>query len=495
MRIEIELHCAKCGGTNLWIEGQHLKKCSYCDSLLYFEVTQESRFYLPPTIRDADQLFATIVNAKAEKKRSEDMSYYPGTEDKRGPEMITMPTIPLGPYLEKYRRKVEVLQSRLLLVPYWHFQAVLLQCLLARTDRNEREYQLRTIEIDEAVHGYDDIKWNFRDRGLRFGQAKLKEITSDLLSSSAHFPFSDEVDSRLDRIMAAVPSLMPKYDFKLYSLCGRERIPVFRPYWVCRFSCDGIENMLIDACFGSVAGYPEPGETQELLAYNEHPYLQTVPPRIHVLASRCPECGFDVQWSGNEAVRFCSNCSRGLSYQEGSIQNHKYHYAEPETGPHCYLPFWKMRAILADKTQTFASLQHYYRQSFPDRLIAKKTFGDSLWIPAVQPKRLEKGDEFFAALAGDATSRSPRLIEGPVTPPAEIYDATCDNVKAHEIAKCILPSAGGVPASIHKLASVSRMLRETSIEVQDSELALVPYKKDGTDIMISGHRFSLRLLE
>jgi predicted RNA-binding Zn-ribbon protein involved in translation (DUF1610 family) len=494
-RFEIEVHCPECGGTDFWPEGQHLKKCSFCASLLYFEPKPDSRFYLSPTVQTENQLKSVIVVYRAEKQRAEDTARYPGENRENEPEMLSVPTRPLAPYLAEFERKVSLEKCRLIYVPYWHFQAVLTQCLLARSEHDVREYQMRSTGVDEALPAYDDTRWNFRDRGLRFGQAKLKEATTELLSQHPHLAFRSDIESQLDRMINTFPPLVRRYDFRSYRLCNRQRLAILRPYWIVRFACDEVESVLVDACYGSVAGHPNGLEANALLLYGDMPYITSEPAQIRVLPARCPVCGFDIDWSADEVIHFCTNCGRALALRNSEIQTAPYDYATLPDSSWCHLPFWKLRVKLQCKGRTYTGLKSYFRESFQERILRKGPYGDSLWIPAVQPKRMEKGDEFFAALIADATACSPALQEGPVVPSGALRPAVrLDSVTASEIAACALPSASGVPTSLHKLVSVSRMLRETSVEVTEVRLVLVPYRTQQQDILVGTQRFSVKLL-
>lgn len=494
-QFEIEVHCPECGGTGFWPEGQHLKKCPYCASLLYFEPGPDSRFYLGPTVQTENQLKSVIVLYKAEKQRAEDTARYPGENQENQPEMLSVPTRPLAPYLERFERSVSIEECKLIYVPYWHFQAVLTQCLLARSEHDVREYQMRTMAVDEALPAYDDTRWDFRDRGLRFGQARLKEATGELLSMHPHLAFRSDIESQLDGMINAFPPLVRRYDFKLYGLCNRQRLPILRPYWIAKFACERVESVLVDACFGSVAGHPDAEESSKLLLYGEMPYIPTEPLRIRVLPARCPVCGFDIDWSSEEVVHFCTNCGRALALRDSEIQTVAYDYATLPDSSWCHLPFWKIRVKLQCKGRTYDGLKGYFRESFQERILRKGPYGDSLWIPAVQPRRMEKGDEFFAALIADATACSPALQEGPVVPTGSLHPTVrLDSVTASEMAACALPTASGVPASLHKLVTVSRMLRETSVDVTEVRLVLAPYRIQQQDLLVGTQRFSVKLL-
>lgn len=494
-RFEMEIHCPKCGGTEIWLEGQRLKKCAFCASLLYFESNAESRFYLSPTVETENQLRNVIIQNKAEKQRAEDTARYPSDNGENQPQMLSVPTRPLEPYLARFERKVSLGKYQLIFVPYWHFQAALMQCLLTRSEHDERKYQMRSMEVDEALPAYDDKRWNFRDRGLRFGQARLKEATGEVLSQHPHFEFHSDIESELDRMMNAFPPLVRRYDFKLVHLCNRQRLPIFRPYWIAQFECDGVESVLVDAIYGSVAGYPDPAETSSLLMYGEMPYNSSKPLQVKVFPARCPECGVDIDWQTDEVVHFCENCGRALELHHAGIQQVPYEYADLADTSGRYLPFWKLRVRLHCKGRTYDDLKTYFRESFPERVLRKGPYGDSLWIPAITPKRMEKGDEFFAALIADATATSPALREGPTLPGGKMIAARLDSLTATELAVCALPSACGVPASIHKLASVSRMLRETSVEVTEARLVLAPYRAQQQDLLVGNQRFSIKLLD
>ncbi len=93
-------------------------------------------------------------------------------------------------------------------------------------------------KVDEAIPAYDDTRWNFRDRGLRFAHAKLKEATAELLSQHPHLEFQDDIESQLDRMINSFPPLSNATISCYTSFATRQRLPILRPYWIVNFECD-----------------------------------------------------------------------------------------------------------------------------------------------------------------------------------------------------------------------------------------------------------------
>src|SRR3990172_1683626 len=192
--LEIEVACPECGGPILWLEQHRLNGCSYCGSMLYFEHNVESRFYLPPTVTTPEEIKEVLVLSKAEKKRAERMARYPTGNPESTPEMLSVFSTPLEPFLLEFRAKISLQDVRLIYAPYWHIQAILFQCLLGTNKQEVKQYFFRRAFVDETLQAYNSELWNFRDRGLRFGQARLKQVTASFLSTTPHISFDENFD-------------------------------------------------------------------------------------------------------------------------------------------------------------------------------------------------------------------------------------------------------------------------------------------------------------
>src|SRR5262249_27089712 len=195
MKLEIEIHCPECGGSHDWQPETHLQNCPFCGSLLYLEMNDERRFYMEPVFGTTEQLRSIVVTWLAEQKKSDEMARYPDPRTNEVPTAILNSlSASLSSYVEDIERSLTIQESRMIYVPYWLFQGTLFQNILAKDRFESKRYVLRTCLMEDSVPAYGPL-WNFRDRGLRFGQARLKETTRDWLSNPNYLPFAEDYDS------------------------------------------------------------------------------------------------------------------------------------------------------------------------------------------------------------------------------------------------------------------------------------------------------------
>src|SRR5687767_14979653 len=100
-RLQVEIRCPHCGGSQAWFEHQRLNRCEYCGSTLYFEEDSTHRFYLEPTARTVEDVKEVLVVAHATRKRAEKMARYPSPYDDRPQEMLSLIPVELGPFLRE----------------------------------------------------------------------------------------------------------------------------------------------------------------------------------------------------------------------------------------------------------------------------------------------------------------------------------------------------------------------------------------------------------
>ena len=295
--IELEVHCPECAGTVVWTEQQVTGRCEYCGSLLYFEPDLEHRFYLEPRVRSTLELVQVLALWKAERERADVVARYrSGDENDLLAALVT--DVELAPFIRKFEALIDVRRMSMIYVPYWHFQAILFQSILEVNEHGTKEFSLRRLAVDQALPAYDPDRWNFRDRGLRFKKARFKEVTHDLLATSPHMKFSFDSAAAFDTILRthvpAKPETMRLLNHNTFCQC--RKVPVLRPYWIVDYDCRGTETVLVDACFGTVAGHPDSAEADRLYGYKDRPHVPASSPALKVISSRCPVCGVDINW-------------------------------------------------------------------------------------------------------------------------------------------------------------------------------------------------------
>lgn len=494
---ELEVFCPECGGTVIWMEQQIIGRCEFCSSSLLFEPDIEHRFYVEPRVKSSDDVKKVLVLWKAQQKRSETLGRLHSHNDTGPVDVLNLIDLDLAPFVSEFDDRLTLRNASLLYVPYWQFQASLIQCLLGVDPHGTKEYMCRRAAVDQAVAAYDQEQWNFRDRGLRFKDTRFKEVTRGMLSSQAHLPFSAETEAMCRRIVQAQPPLEEdrNFLFKYYSLCDERRIPVLRPYWIVNYVCGESETVLVDACFGNVAGHPDEAEARKLFAYHGKPLAPADTPALRVITSRCPDCGADTEWSIAERVHFCANCGRALVLDSGEISIQPYTYVEPPNDEHILLPFWKFQIKLEFRNKTYRELAEYFRMFFQDRLLKQHVSGDCVCVPAFFIQRNRRGDQLLGELLCSAVGKLAILTTGPIQPQTEIRPGQIDGGTAAQMLGALIPSVAGAPTALYKMGSLNQMLKDTVLNCEKPELIVLPYPVEADHLIVNSKSFGLGLLD
>jgi hypothetical protein len=498
-RFSLELACPQCGGSFFWIETDHQKYCPYCASLLYFEQHRKNYWYIEPRITTPQQICEVIILNKAEKMRAEKVAMLNESRRSDDKPLMDIMEIALAPFLDLFRHKIVLESYRLIYAPYYLMKGIVYQCLLGQDERGSKEYGLHRIPVSETIPAYADALWNFRDRGIHFGAVKLKQATQEMLSGANHIAFESNVISQIERTAGHAMPKEKHYEtflFKQNVLCDERAIPVLRPYWFVTCSADkSAEALLLDASFDSVAGYPLEGELQRFETYSEKPLCEVEIPRVTIVTSRCPECGSDCRWLPHQLIHICKNCNRGLALNDDEIKTIPYQFGRDTCAKPIFLPFWKVRVSLELRSTKYDRLREYFLLFYQERLLKVDPSADSIYFPAFATPADKKGDDIFSAAALAAVSEQWDFLQGPAPPAIQVAVITASRESASDALPNLVPSLSGVPPGLHKMGSLTQMLKQTKILQLASSLVLLPFEQQDQDVILAGKRISLKLLE
>jgi hypothetical protein len=299
-----------------------------------------------------------------------------------------------------------------------------------------------------------------------------------------------------DRIVLAQPPAeeAANFLFKQYTLCDQRKLPVLRPYWIVNYTCGSAETVLVDGCFGTVAGHPDSEEAGRLFRYRDTPLVAAETPALKVISSRCPVCGADTDWRKSEKIHFCRNCGRALILRAGEIIVQPYRIAEPAANS-VLLPFWRFHLRLKHKSREYQDLGAYFKLFFAERLLKQRPYGDFISIPAFPIRLMKKGDQLLADLIVSASTIGPNLVEGPLQPFTEITSGLVDAAGAREMIACSLPSAAGVVPGLYKSGNLIEILKETSVQPGEAQLVVIPFPVKNENLIANAKPYSLALLD
>ena len=431
--------------------------------------------------------------------RAEKVAMFNETRKSDDKPMMDIMEMALAPFLELFRHKIRLESYRLIYAPYFLMKGIVYQCLLGQDEHGSKEYGLHRIPVSETVAAYADAIWNFRDRGIHFGAVKLKQATQEMLSKANHIAFENNVTSQIERVAGHAMPKDKKYEtflFKQNELCDERAIPVLRPYWFVGFSGDERgEALLLDASFDTVAGHPLDYEQQKFGTYSEKPLCEVEIPRVTIVTSRCPDCGADCRWLPHELIHICKNCNRALALNGDEIKTVSYQFARDTCAKPIFLPFWKVRVSLELRSKNYDRLREYFLLFYQERLLKLDPSADSIYFPAFSITMNGKGDETFSAAALAAVSEQWDFLQGPAPLTSEVAIITVSRESALEALANLVPSLAGIPPGLHKMGSLTQMLKQTKISQLASSLVLLPFERRDQDVILAGKRVSLKLLE
>jgi ribosomal protein S27E len=466
--------------------------CEHCGSLLILEAPEREELCLADgRLEKPQQLAEVVVDYRVAAQRAEILHRYSDSEGNPPPEIFVQSR--LRAFEKKLRGAVRVMESHQIHVPYWHVAGTVVQGILGRAHRELKVTRVRGFGVEHTVPGYDTRRANLRDRGLRLDQSLARALTTADLSPRRAFvprePLPEqryrEIERWLNRDLD--PSIEPiaKHGAFLF-----ERwLLVYRPYWLARVVTDrGPEWILFDSGFATIAGYPSEPEVRSLLRLKDKDPLgqrSEAFHRVHVIPSRCPDCGHEQSVERGAVITVCPNCHLGLALTPSGLRITLYqhaHWGGSDLDAH-YLPFWSCRfkATLGGGARV-SDLAQYAKALLPHAPPGFALAGDRLFLPAFRLLGSEPGDALFKDLA-EWLHKSPPEIDGSKVPlggRARLRAATLTWDDARGLAPFVL-------VALHTSASAARLntlalrrgVRDAKLDLDEPALVYVPFQAEG----------------
>jgi predicted RNA-binding Zn-ribbon protein involved in translation (DUF1610 family) len=404
----VALECPKCGAPFAVDDAAVTHECAHCASLLLLAAPARDEIFLADgQIRSDQDILDLVIRYRVESQRAEILARFEDSEGNRNPPPEIVIEELLRAYEAQLRARAHISEARRFHAPYWHITGAIVQAILGRYHDGPKRVTLRAFAVEHTVPGYDVHAANLRDRGLRLARSGVRPLrVRDVVELGAFLPAQavpDQQYREIDkwRLRDLEPELEPVT--KTGAFLGARRVLVYRPYWLARVFLDTAQEwVLVDGSFATLAGHPGELEARALLASGVADPLRSQGEsfrHVHVVASRCPDCGWEMTLAGREHVVICPNCHLALAPEPKRVcvvaHDHACHGDVPPGG--AFVPFWRFTfslephaAAAVDTLEAYAQVLH--PRGAPPGFAPK---GRQLWIPAVRLLGTRAGDEAF----------------------------------------------------------------------------------------------------
>jgi hypothetical protein len=495
------LCCPKCGGPFTIDDETASYECDHCGSLLLLSAPERGEIYLADDqLRSGEAVLETVIRYRVQAQRAEIVGRR-GTEGEEAPPEFWV-QMRLEAFEKKLRSLCRVVEAHRLHVPYWHLTGWIVQALLGRRADGPKIVRVRGFAVEHSVPAYDTQRANLRDRGLRLSRSRVRPLTvREVREHGAFLPWSPvaetsyrEIDRWRGQDLDAGFQTVTRYA----AFLDRGRVLVYRPYWLARVVGETDQWVLADGGFGTLAGHPDAAESQALLALATPDPLRSGEPsyrRVHVVASRCPECGFEKALPAGQHVHVCSNCHRGLAPEPAGLRVVPYGHCVrgQERLDGDFLPFWRYRfriEMAEARPAVFDRLEDYGRALFPAGAPSGfRAAGEHLWVPAVRLLGTEAGDETFRDLVEWVHAADLRTVDEkiPIGGRPVTWGASLSEPEARELLPFVLMAMHG-HASAARLNTmlVQRAVAKARLAASEPQLVMVPFDAAGEALCVAG---------
>ena len=495
------LCCPKCGGPFTVDDETASYDCDHCGSLLLLSTPERDEIYLgDDQLRSPEAVLETVIRYRVTGQRAEILGLTGEPDEKTPPEFWVQ--MRLEAYEKRLRTAARVVEAHRLYVPYWHLTGWMIQAILGRRSDGPKIVRLRAFAVEHSVPAYDTDQANLRDRGLRLSRSRVRPLTvREVRERGAFLPWAPvpetsyrEIDRWRGRDLEPGLQSVARHA----SFIDRGRVLVYRPYWIARVVLDEEEWVLADGGFGTLAGRPDDAESRALLALAVPDPLRSGEPsyrRVHVVASRCPECGFEKALPAGSHISVCSNCHRGLTpTTEG-----------PRVVPygHCvrgqerldgdYLPFWRYRfriEMAGTPPAAAECLEDYARALFPQGgPPGFRPAGEFLWVPALRLLGTEVGDEAFKDLVEWVHAAGLQSVDEkiPLGGRPVAWGAALSEAEARELLPFVLMALHGKPSAARlNTLLLQRAVSKARLTPRDPRLVMIPFDAAGEALCLAG---------
>jgi hypothetical protein len=495
------LSCPKCGGPFSIGDDTASHECDHCGSLLLLSAPERDEIYVADDqLRSAEAVLETVIRYRVHGQRAEIVGRI-GAQGEEGPPEFWV-QMRLEAFEKKLRGLCRVVEAHRLHVPYWHLTGWIVQALLGRRSDGPKIVRLRAFAVEHSVPAYDTQRANLRDRGLRLSRSRVRPLTvREVRDRGAFLPWSPVADTsyrEIDRWRGQDldPGLQTVARYAAF--LDRGRVLVYRPYWLARVVGEAEQWVLADGGFGTLAGHPDAEESRALLALATPDPLRSGEPsyrRVHVVASRCPECGVEKALPAGNHVHVCSNCHRGLAPAPDGLRVVPYGHCVrgQERLDGDFLPFWRYRfriEMAEARPAALDRLEDYGRTLFPAGASSGfRAAGEHLWVPAFRLLGTEAGDETFKDLVEWAHTAELKTVDEkiPIGGRPVTWGASLSEPEARELLPFVLMGLHG-KASAARLNTmlVQRAVSKARLAASEPQLVMVPFDAAGQALCVAG---------
>ncbi len=412
---EVQLLCPHCGGPFIATDATISHTCEHCRSLLIIAAPEREEVFVEPAqITEKAAILETLLRYRIDAQRAAIVAKHSDREGNPPPDILVNSL--LKRFENKLRESAKVIDCRLIHVPYRQTSGKVVQAVLGRHGEGPKIARLRAYIAEQTSAAYDPARFNMRDAGLRLGRSVFKPLQSaDVPKLGRFLPRLAADASRRELEKWRGQNLEGGFDSvaKHGQVVVTFEATVYRPYFLVRAQLDrGDETLLVDAAFGTIAGYLSETERDTFTRGKDTDPLGTEGAsfrNITVAPSRCPNCGMDPKLAEAAIVSVCLNCHAGIAPTARGLALTNYDREEGTTASRdtVLLLFWRFPfEIRLGASPVIRTLEAYAAAIFPQGL--PKGFspqGPHVLVPAWGLLTTEAGDNAFAAVATALHSR------------------------------------------------------------------------------------------
>jgi hypothetical protein len=388
--------------------------------------------------------------------------------------------------VESFRRLVtrgtKVLNLRRIMVPFLLRDGATARVELDRRDDQERRLRVFTVRLQSARAAYAE-GGGLGDLSLQMSRASVVRPQDCDLSTFGWIPIGRRVnppavDPAVER------SAIAAFDRATRDLgvCVRWEATVYRPFILANVRVGRrTQLVLVDAVTGMLAGRPTEGNAGKV---RRSTLSQAPPPAeqraLHILRSRCPNCGSDIEFDPRDIVAVCGNCREGVEPSSPALTRSPLDVSPSHSsGRVVYLPFWRVPFCLESEGQTYKDLGAWSARlrgaGLPEEVGPTAPW---LLIPAMPWLNSVEGDEAFARTAR-LLHRDPPDFAPPQFPEKQspqFLPVRIGSAAAKGLARSVLASLIDEKAVARlKVATLDRFLLKASLALGEPRLSYVGF--------------------
>jgi hypothetical protein len=510
--LRIQLACPKCGGPFEVDDETSGLSCEHCGSLLVLSAPERDEVYIAEEmITTPAEVLETCLRYRVSAQRAEIIATYgrqleDGTREPP-PELVIQNR--LKAFEAKLRGTARLGRTLCVYAPYWHLAGHIAQGILGRQGDGPKHVRIRAFSVEHSVPAYDKVNVDFRDEGLRMARARVRPLTVKEVSEGRRFlpwlPAPEQATYReierwrMQELEAGLQSVT-----KHAAFLHPQRLLVYRSYWM--VEANGVFDspwVIVDTGFATIAGYASDAEVEDIRRLAMPDPLRSGGEsfrKVHIIASRCPDCGFEEKLERHAQILFCPNCHLALQPTPTGIQVRPHsHAARGEVRlDGDYLPFWRYEFEAQIGGKTVRSLEDYARALFPQALPPGfKPAGAHLWIPAVRLLGTQAGDAETKDLLEWIHQNPPTVHDGklPLGGQPVLWSVSLPEEDARELARfALLGLHGKASAARLNTMLVKSAVQQAKLTLANPRLVLVPFSRQADRLVIEGTDVRIPLL-